>query len=111
MALPTRGMLNPALVLVEQLNAERLALGRTAVATQSMDLLMTSTSGININISGARQVISHGEHRRVWIHTTSTFSFFLFCASLGKRLRCGLGFAQACVVEALFIRTIIGPRR
>ena len=61
MALPTRGMLNPALVLVEQLNAERLALGRTAVATQSMDLLMTSTSGININISGARQVISHGD--------------------------------------------------
>ena len=61
MALPTRGMLNPALVLVEQLNAERLALGRTAVATQSMDLLMTSTSGININISGARHVISHGD--------------------------------------------------
>ena len=110
MALPTRGMLNPALVLVEQLNAERLALGRTAVATQSMDLLMTSTSGININ-QGSQTSHFAWRHRRVWIHTTSTFSFFLFCASLGKRLRCGLGFAQACVVEALFIRTIIGPRR
>ena len=76
MALPTRGMLNPALVLVEQLNAERLALGRTAVATQSMDLLMTSTSGININISGARQVISHC-YTDVSATTYARASFFL----------------------------------